>query len=121
VAVITLGTGIGTALFRDGVLLPYTELGHLEIGGEDAEFSAAESARERNGWSWQRWARSVDRYLARLEYLLGVDLFIIGGGAVSKAHRFLPHLEQVTCEVVPAQTGNLAGIIGAARFAADTF
>ncbi len=119
VVVVTLGTGIGTAVFRDGWLLPGTELGHLELDGEDAELFAAESARKRNNWSWQRWSRNVDRYLARLEFLLGVDLFIIGGGASKKGHKFLDRIEKVGCEVVLARMGNLAGIVGAALMAAQ--
>ena len=116
VVVITLGTGIGTAVFHDGRLLPGTELGHIEIDGRDAETAASESARKRNGWSWKRWARNVDRYLARLEYLVGVDLFVIGGGASKKGHKFVPRLQEVSCEVVLASMGNLAGIVGAALF-----
>jgi polyphosphate glucokinase len=119
VVVVTLGTGIGTAVFNRGVLLPGTELGHLEIDGRDAEALAAESARKRNDWSWKRWSREVDRYLARLEYLLGVDLFILGGGACKKGHRFVPHFEEVGCEVVLASMGNLAGIVGAALLVAE--
>lgn len=120
VVVLTLGTGIGTALFRDGVLLPDTELGHVQLEGEDAELLASESARHRRGWSWKKWAGYVDRYLAHLEYLLAVDLFIIGGGAIKKADKFLPRLERVGCAVVPARLGNLAGMIGAAMRAAQS-
>lgn len=119
VVVLTLGTGIGTAVFHHGVLVPGTELGHIEIDGQDAELLAADSARKRNGWSWKRWSRNLDRYLARLEYLLGVDLFVIGGGASKKGDKFLPRLRRVGCDVVPAQMGNLAGIVGAALIAAD--
>ena len=120
VVVLTLGTGIGTAVFNDGVLLPGTELGHLEMDGRDSETLAAESARKRNGWSWKQWARNLDRYMARLGYLLGVDLFIIGGGASKKAHKFLPRLKRVRCNVVPAEMGNLAGIVGAALLVAES-
>lgn len=120
VVVVTLGTGIGTAVFRNGTLLPGTEFGHLELHGEDAEMVAAASARKRRGWSWEQWGRSVDRYLAHLEYLLNVDLFVIGGGASKKHIRFLPHFEEVGCEVVAASMGNLAGIIGAALLVAET-
>lgn len=119
VVVVTLGTGIGTAVFFNGVLLPGTELGHLEMKGKDAERYASESAKKRNGWSWKRWARHVDRYLAKLEYLLGVDLFILGGGASKRADKFVPRFEKVGCEVVLASMGNLAGIVGAALFVAE--
>ena len=119
VVVITLGTGIGTAVFNDGVLLPGTELGHLEIDGREAESVASEAGKKRQGWSWKRWGREVDRYLAHLEYLLHVDLFIIGGGASKKADKFFPELETVGCEVVAAKMGNLAGIVGAALLVGD--
>lgn len=114
VVVITLGTGIGTAVFRNSVLLPGTELGHLELDGDDAERQASAKARKDHGWSWEHWGQRVDRYLAHLEYLLAVDLFVIGGGASKKGDRFVPHFEKVRCEVALARTGNLAGIIGAA-------
>lgn len=114
VVVVTLGTGIGTAVLRNGALLPGTELGHIEMDGNDAELVAAASARKRHHWSWERWGRGVDLYLARLEYLLGVDLFVIGGGASKKGDKFLPHFEKVSCDVIVATMGNLAGIIGAA-------
>jgi polyphosphate glucokinase len=119
VVVVTLGTGVGTAVFNDGVLLPGTELGHLEMDGREAETVASESAKKREKWSWKRWGREVDRYLSRLEYLLGVDLFILGGGASKKADRFVGQLESVGCEVVVAKMGNLAGIVGAALLVAQ--
>ena len=119
VGLLTFGTGIGTAVFTNGVLLPGTELGHLEMGGQEAESFAAESAKKRKGWSWKRWGREVGRYLTRLEYLLHVDLFIIGGGASKKADKFLGQLGDVGCPVVVAKMGNLAGIIGAALLVAD--
>ena len=114
VVLVTLGTGIGTAVFSNGVLLPGTELGHLELNGREAEAVASESAKKRSGWSWKRWGGEVDRYLAHLEYLLHVDLFILGGGASKKADKFVPRFDRVGCEVVVAQMGNLAGIVGAA-------
>ena len=119
VVLITLGTGIGTAVFNDGVLLPGTELGHLEIDGREAESVASEAAKNRRRWSWKRWGREVDRYLAHLEYLLHVDLFILGGGASKKADKFLSQLETVRCDVVVAKMGNLAGIVGAALLVAE--
>lgn len=119
VVLLTLGTGIGTSVFHDGALLPGTELGHLEMAGVEAEAVAAESARKRGGWSWKRWAKNLDRYMAHLEYLLGVDLFILGGGASKKADKFLGELRAVRCGVVVAQMGNLAGIVGAALMAAE--
>jgi polyphosphate glucokinase len=119
VVLLTLGTGIGTAVFTDGVLLPGTELGHLEMGGRGAETVASESAKIRNNWSWKRWSRGLANYLVHLEYLLHVDLFILGGGASKKANRFIGHLDEVGCKIVVAQMGNLAGIVGAALMVAD--
>jgi polyphosphate glucokinase len=119
VVLITLGTGIGTAVFTNGVLLPGTELGHLEMGGREAESVAAESAKKRRGWSWKRWGTEVDRYLAHVEYLLHVDLFILGGGGSKNADKFVPRFERVGCKVVAAQMGNLAGIVGAALLVAE--
>ncbi|MDH3254674.1 MAG: ROK family protein [Acidobacteriota bacterium] len=120
VVLITLGTGIGTAVFYDGVLLPFTELGHLEMYGKDAELSASEGARIRDGLSWKKWAAHLDHYLSRLQYLLGVDLFILGGGGSKKAHKFLPHLKTVGSKVMTAEMGNLAGIVGAAMRGAES-
>ena len=119
VVVVTLGTGIGTAVFNDGVLLPGTELGHLEMGGREAEAIASEAAKNRRKLSWKKWGKTVGRYLAHLEYLLHVDMFIIGGGASHKADKFLAQLDKVGCEVVVARMGNLAGIVGAALIVAD--
>ncbi|WP_131747840.1 polyphosphate--glucose phosphotransferase [Frankia sp. Cppng1_Ct_nod] len=113
----TFGTGIGTALFLHGQLVPNTELGHLEIGGHDAEMKASDAARERDDLSWEKWAKRVTRYLSALEALLWPDLIIIGGGASRKADRFLDHLD-VRTKIVPAQLQNEAGIVGAALFAA---
>jgi polyphosphate glucokinase len=113
----TLGTGIGTAVFLNGRLVPNTELGHLEIKGEDAETRASDAAREREGLSWEKWARRLNRYLRHLEDLLWPDLIILGGGVSKKADKYLPLL-QVRTEVVPAHLLNNAGIVGAAVAAA---
>ncbi len=109
----TFGTGIGTALFLHGQLVPNTELGHLELDGKDAEKEASELVRERKGLSWSKWAKRVDRYLKHLEALFWPDLIIIGGGASRKADKFLPLLTLRT-PVVPATLQNDAGIVGAA-------
>lgn len=114
VVIVTLGTGIGVSAFVDGKLIPNLELGHIEIKGKDAETKAADSAREREGLSWKKWAKRVDRYLAHLEYLIWPDLFIIGGGVSKKWDKFAPRFKHVQTEVVPAQLRNRAGIIGAA-------
>ncbi|WP_125777410.1 polyphosphate--glucose phosphotransferase [Antribacter gilvus] len=114
----TLGTGIGSALFVDGRLVPNTELGHLEIDGHDAESRAADSARERENLSWDAWAQRLQRYFGVVEDLLSPDLIVIGGG-VSKHHeKYLPLLH-LRAPVVPAQLRNAAGIVGAASLAAD--
>ncbi|WP_275001684.1 polyphosphate--glucose phosphotransferase [Promicromonospora iranensis] len=117
VLVATLGTGIGSALVVDGVLVPNTELGHLEIDGHDAESRAADSAREREDLSWDEWAERLQRYFGVVEDLLSPDLIVVGGG-VSKHHeKYLPHLH-LRAPIVPAQLRNAAGIVGAAALAA---
>ena len=117
VLVVTLGTGIGSALVVDGVLVPNTELGHLEIDGYDAESRAADSAREREDLSWDDWAERLQRYFGVVEDLLSPDLIVVGGG-VSKHHeKYLPQLH-LRAPIVPAQLRNAAGIVGAAALAA---
>lgn len=118
IILLTIGTGIGTAVFRNGVLLPFTELGHLEIRGKDAETQVSERARIVKSLSWKSWARRLDRYMAHLQYLLGVELYILGGGGSKKYNKFLPHFKRTTAEIVPAELGNLAGIVGAAMHVA---
>jgi polyphosphate glucokinase len=113
VLVLTLGTGIGTSLFVKGRLVPNTELGHIEIRGEDAEHRAADSARKREDLGWKEYAERLDEYLHRIEDLLWPDLVVIGGGISKKSEKFLPHLTART-RVVPAQMLNEAGIAGAA-------
>jgi len=116
VIVTTLGTGIGTALVIDGVLVPNTELGHLEIDGYDAESRAANSAREREGLSMEEWAGRLRTYYRTLEMLFSPDLFVVGGGISKRAEEFLPLL-RIDTAIVPAQLLNKAGIVGAAYFA----
>jgi len=113
VIMITLGTGIGCAVFNDGVLLPNTELGHIEIDGHDAESRASGRVREDEDLSWEKWGARVDRYLGRLEDLLWPDLLIVGGGVSRKADKFFPYLS-TRAELVPATLLNQAGIVGAA-------
>jgi polyphosphate glucokinase len=100
-------------LFVDGVLVPNTELGHLEVDGHDAEHRAAASARDRENLSWVDWAKRVERYLTTIVKLFSPDLIIVGGGASRKADRWLPSID-VGTEVVPAALTNEAGIVGAA-------
>ncbi|MBI9114293.1 polyphosphate--glucose phosphotransferase [Sanguibacter suaedae] len=117
VLVVTLGTGIGSAIIVDGNLLPNTELGHLEIDGFDAESRAAESARSREDLSWGEWAERLQRYFSVVEYLFSPDLIVVGGG-VSKHHEeFLPLLD-LRAPIIPATLRNRAGIVGAAALAA---
>ncbi|MEY3586786.1 MAG: hypothetical protein RJB32_82 [Actinomycetota bacterium] len=112
----TLGTGIGTALFYNGVLIPNAELGHLEIEGVDYETKAAYSAMERENLSFESWAERLQKYYSALERLLVPDLFIVGGGISKQHEKFLPLLNLKT-PIVPATTKNSAGIIGAAALA----
>jgi len=114
----TLGTGIGTALLYDGVLVPNSELGHLEIDGHDAESKAANRAREKDDLSWKEWAKRLHKYYRTLERLLSPDLFLVGGGVSKYADEFLPHLTLDT-EIIPAALLNNAGAVGAALYASQ--
>lgn len=118
VILLTLGTGIGSAIFIDGILVPNTELGHLEIRGRDAETRASDRARQEKELNWEQWGERVNEYVQRVEYLFSPDLFIIGGGVSKKADKFLPYL-QTRAEILPAQLLNDAGIVGAAMAAAE--
>ncbi|MFJ4963539.1 polyphosphate--glucose phosphotransferase [Streptomyces sp. NPDC088729] len=118
VIMLTFGTGIGSALFIDGRLVPNTELGHLELHGHDAEKHASTKAKEDEELSWHHWAHRVQKYLHHVEMLFSPELFIVGGGVSRKADRFLPLIEKVRAEMVPAQLQNNAGIVGAAMAAA---
>ena len=118
VVMLTFGTGIGSALFHDGVLVPNTEFGHIEIRGKDAEKRASERARELHDLDWAQWAGRVDEYMTHLEALLWPELFIVGGGVSRKSDKFLPLLGGLHARVVPAKMLNDAGIEGAALTAA---
>jgi polyphosphate glucokinase len=118
VLVLTLGTGIGSALFLDGRLVPNTELGHIEVRGKDAELRAAATVRKAKKLSMERWARRLDEYIDRVDQLLWPDLIILGGGISRRADEFL-HLLTPRPRVVPAALQNEAGIIGAALRAAE--
>ncbi|MEI7593730.1 MAG: ROK family protein [Actinomycetes bacterium] len=113
VVLLTLGTGIGSALMHDGVVVPNTEFGHLNIGKREAEALAAESVRERDELSWKKWSKRLSAVLVDLEELLWPDVFIIGGGISKKGDKFIPRL---TCRtpVTAALLLNQAGIVGAA-------
>lgn len=118
VVLTTLGTGIGSAVIHDGVLLPNTEFGHLEIDGLDAESQAAASVKDRLGLSYKQWVPRLQRYYETLERLLWPDLFVVGGGVSGDHEKFLPLLKLET-EIVPAALRNRAGIIGAAWWAVN--
>ena len=118
VIMLTFGTGIGSAIFVNGHLLPNTEFGHLPIRGKDAEHHASSKVRDDEDLSWAHWAKRVNEYLEQMEFFFSPDLFIIGGGVSKKQHKFL-HLLKTQAEVAPAQLLNEAGIIGAAMAARD--
>ena len=120
VFVLTLGTGLGSGMFNDGVLVPNTELGHMEIRGRDAERRSAAAARVRRGLSWKAWAADLDEHLHAIDKLFWPNLIILGGGVSKNADKFVPRLT-VRPPVVPATLKNDAGIVGAAMAAAERF
>ena len=114
--VITLGTGVGSATFVDGKLVPNTELGHLLLHGDSAERYMASSIREKEDLDWETWAGRLQEYFSHVEFLFSPTRFIVGGGVSKKHHKFLPLLD-LKAEIVPAELRNEAGIIGAAALA----
>jgi polyphosphate glucokinase len=118
VFLVTVGTGLGTVLFCDGILVPNLELGHLEYRGKSAEFSVSERARKQQQLSWKRWGGLLNGYLRHVEFLLQPDLIILGGGGVKKPERFIDSIQLRTAWEF-AHYGNRAGIIGAALTAAQ--
>jgi polyphosphate glucokinase len=122
VLMLTFGTGIGSALFTDGVLVPNTEFGHVEIRGHDAETRASERAKELHDLSWGKWAGRVDEYLQHIEAMLSPQLIIVGGGVSKQSEKWVPRLTGIKARIVPAALLNEAGIVGAAMAttAADT-
>jgi polyphosphate glucokinase len=113
VIMVTLGTGIGTAIFSNGHLIPNSEFGHVEVNGKNAESKASDAARQRDDLSWKKYAKRLNRYFGTLEMLFWPDLFIVGGGISKEHEKFLPLLE-IQTKIVPAEMLNEAGIIGAA-------
>lgn len=113
ILMVTVGTGLGTALFRDGTLVPNTELGHLLLNGKVAEKYASAATREDLGLSYETWAKRLDLYLHQLQSLFWPDLFILGGGISKKHEKFFPFLT-IETEFLPAVLRNQAGIVGAA-------
>ncbi|WP_375502776.1 polyphosphate--glucose phosphotransferase [uncultured Jatrophihabitans sp.] len=118
VILLTFGTGIGSALLMNGVLVPNTELGHLELDGHDAETRAAASVRDEHGMSYKKWSKRVEAYMQHVERLFTPDLFVVGGGVSKAAEKWVPLLELKT-PVKPAQLLNDAGIVGAAIAAVE--
>jgi polyphosphate glucokinase len=116
IMMITIGTGLGTAIFVDGKLVPNTELGHIEIRGKDAERRASDAARQKKEMSWEEWGGKFNEYLSTLERLFWPDMFVLGGGTSKLFNKFEPYLN-LKAKVVPAQLLNQAGIIGAALYA----
>ena len=115
VIMLTLGTGIGSAIYYNGHLLPNTEFGHLQMDGMDAEHRASDAARQAKDMSWKKYAKRLNEYLNEMEKLFWPDLFIVGGGISKEHEKFLPRLKLQT-RIVPAQFQNEAGIVGAALF-----
>ncbi|MDT5237999.1 MAG: polyphosphate glucokinase, partial [Mycobacterium sp.] len=116
IVLLTFGTGIGSAVIHNGVLLPNTEFGHLEVGGKEAEHRAASSVKDRKGWSYERWSEEVTTVLIAIENAVWPDLLIAGGGISRKADKWIPLLKNRT-PVVAASLLNTAGIVGAAMAA----
>jgi polyphosphate glucokinase len=117
VLMLTFGTGIGSALFTQGILVPNTEFGHIEIRGQDAEKRASERAKELHDLSWGKWVGRVDEYLHHIEAVLWPDLFIVGGGISKQSEKWVPRLTGIRARIVPAALLNDAGIVGAAMAA----
>src|SRR6185312_12406378 len=120
VLMLTFGTGVGSALFVDGVLVPNTEFGHIEIRGKDAEKRASERGKTDHGWGWKDWTERVSEYLQHLEALLSPGLIIVGGGISRESEKWVPLLTGVQAKIVPAALHNDAGIVGAAMAAGSS-
>jgi len=120
VLMLTFGTGIGSALFTQGLLVPNTEFGHIEIHGHDAEKRASERAKELGDLSWGKWAGRVDEYLQHIEALLSPNLIIVGGGISKQSEKWVPRLTGYRAKIVPAALLNGAGIVGAAMATASS-
>lgn len=118
VIILTLGTGIGSAFFMNGTLVPNTEFGHLKIRGKDAEDRASDRIRQEKNYSWKKWGKRLSEYFQYMEFLFTPNLFIVGGGVSKKYDKYFPHI-QCNTEIVPAQLRNQAGIVGAAMAAKD--
>jgi polyphosphate glucokinase len=116
VILITIGTGIGSAIFSDGVLVPNTEFGHVLIRGKDAEHRASDAVRQSEDLSWKKWAKRFDEFLLMMEGLFSPDLFILGGGISKKFEKYAGYFS-IKTKIMPAILLNQAGIVGAAMYA----
>jgi polyphosphate glucokinase len=116
VLILTLGTGIGTALFVGGHLMPNMELGHIEIRGKDAEKRASAAQKTNKKLSYRRWAEHLQEYLERIEALINPDVIILGGGISKDSDKFMQYLH-TRAKLLPAMLLNQAGIVGAAMYA----
>ncbi|WP_198928953.1 polyphosphate--glucose phosphotransferase [Boudabousia liubingyangii] len=114
----TLGTGIGSALIYNGVLVENSELGHLKMYGDSAEKYAAASIRKLENLSWPEWTARLQEYFGYVDMLFSPDLIVVGGGVSKKHEKFLPNIK-LGCPIVPAHLRNTAGIVGAAALAAQ--
>jgi len=117
---LTLGTGIGSALFVKRELWPNLELGHLQVRGKDAEHRAGDGVRKEQDLSWKKWGKKLQEVLQTYDFLFNPDVIILGGGISNKYEKFEKYLKDIHAEVVPAQLRNQAGIIGAAMAAAES-
>lgn len=118
VILLTIGTGIGSTIFSDGILVPNTEIGHLKIRGKDAEVRASDATRQNEELSWKKWGKRFNEFLEELEALFSPDLFVIGGGISRKYEKYAQYFTGKT-KTIPASFLNQAGIVGAALFAAN--
>jgi polyphosphate glucokinase len=117
---LTVGTGIGSALFVKRELWPNSELGHLKIKGKDAEKRAGDGVRKDKDLSWKRWGKRLDKVLQVYDFLLSPDVIILGGGVSKKFDKYQKYLKKINADVIPAELKNQAGIIGAAIAAAES-
>jgi polyphosphate glucokinase len=117
---LTIGTGIGSAFFVNGVLWPNTELGHLQVRGKDAEHRAGDGVRKAKDLSWKKWGKRLREVLQIYDFLFNPDAIILGGGVSKKFKKYGKHLKHINAEVIPAELRNKAGIIGAAMAAKES-
>ena len=120
VILLTIGTGIGSAIFSDGVLVPNTEFGHMKIRGKDGEHRASDAVRQQEELSWKKWGERFNEILLILEGLFSPDLFVIGGGISKKFEKYATYFA-VQTKIMPAMLLNQAGIIGAAMYAKEQY